>query len=430
MNARLRRPTWKLLAGVLLLAGLSAGVWVLWAYWHPPTVSGAFPQEAYVWQRVWTEDVQAVVSEPPPCIGRLVVLAAETRYNADGWRTVRVGLDYAAMKASGRAIGLAIRIGPYSGPFQRDDATGRHLADLARSLLTEAKAAGIEPAELQIDFDCATSRLDGYRTWVGMFQTALPHGPAITITALPTWLRSSEFPALAEATDGYVLQVHSFERPTAGQALTLCDPAAARRAISKAGRIGVPFRVALPTYGYVVAFGADGEFLGLAAEGPRPDWPADADVRTVRANPKALAELVRDWTRERPEAMHGVIWYRLPVASDRLNWRPATLEAVAEGRVPLPAVGVDVQPDGEGLFDIALTNTGEAGGFGPRRIEITHGEVRRIAADALGKASYHARPTSTILILDDPLWVRPEESIPVGWLRLAHDTEVMIHAQQ
>lgn len=428
MTARLRGPI-RIVGGILLLVMLAAGAWLLYAYWPPPMTSGPVPQEAYVWQRAWTDDVQAAVSEPPMAINRLVVLAAETRYDTDGWRTVRVGIEYESLKASGRDIGLAIRIGPYSGPFERDDTTARHLTELVRNVLADAKAARVKPAELQIDFDCATSKLAGYRTWVQMLRAALPNGPPVTITALPAWLGSWDFDDLAEATDGYVLQVHSFERPTAQQDLTLCNPNAARRAVMRAGRVGVPFRVALPTYGYVVAFGANGDFLGLAAEGPRPDWPADADVRTVRANAAELAELVRGWADKRPAAMQGVIWYRLPVASDRLNWRTTTLQAVAEGRVPQPDVSVDVQADGNGLFDIALTNTGEVGNHGPRRIEIAHGEVRRIAADALGKASYETTPAATIFILDDPLWVRPGERIPVGWLRLAGHTKVTVHAQ-
>lgn len=414
---------------MLLLAVLAGVAWLLVMTWHPPMASGPFQQDAYVWQRAWTDDVQSAVSEPPPCIGSLVALAAETRHNEGQWRTVRVTLDYEALKASRRPIGLAIRIGPYGGPFERDDATARHLADLGRSVLADAREAGVEPAELQIDFDCATSKLTGYRTWIQMLRAALPDAPAITITALPTWLRSWDFADLAEATDGYVLQVHSFERPTAEQNLTLCDPAAARRAVMRAGRIGEAFRVALPTYSYVVAFGPDGEFLGLAAEGRRPNWPADTDVRTVRADPAELAALVRDWTANRPEAMKGIIWYRLPVATDRLNWRTATLEAVAAGRTPQADVGVVARSNGEGLIDVELTNTGEAGGPAPRRIEITHGEIRRLAADALGEGRYETTPTSTIFTLDEPLWVRPGDALPIGWLRLANDTEVTIHAQ-
>jgi len=34
----------------------------------------------------------------------------------------------------------------------------------------------------------------------------------------------------------------------------------------------------------------------------------------------AAAGLVREWTRERPEELAGILWYRLPVAGDRLNW--------------------------------------------------------------------------------------------------------------
>ena len=64
-----------------------------------------------------------------------------------------------------------------------------------------------------------------------------------------------------------MLQVHSLERPKNFDApFTLCDANAARRAVTWAAKIGVPFRVTLPTYGYLVAFAPGGQFVGLSAE--------------------------------------------------------------------------------------------------------------------------------------------------------------------
>jgi len=50
------------------------------------------------------------------------------------------------------------------------DATGEsitlYLCDLAASLVAEAQTNQIQLSELQIDFDCAELKLDGYRVWV------------------------------------------------------------------------------------------------------------------------------------------------------------------------------------------------------------------------------------------------------------------------
>ena len=78
-------------------------------------------------------------------------------------------------------------------------------------------------------------------------------------------------------------------------------------------------------YGYLIAFDAQGKFIGLSAEGPAAAWPEDVRTREVRAEPAAMVELVREWTARRPEAMLGVIWYRLPVEGERLNWPWRTL---------------------------------------------------------------------------------------------------------
>lgn len=82
------------------------------------------------------------------------------------------------------------------------------------------------------------------------------------ITALPAWLNQPAFKRLISAVDDYVLQVHSLERPNSPEAaFTICDPAAARRAVERAAQFAVPFRVALPTYGYAIAYDRQGHFI-------------------------------------------------------------------------------------------------------------------------------------------------------------------------
>ena len=39
------------------------------------------------------------------------------------------------------------------------------------------------------------------------------------------------------------------------------------------------------------------------------------------ADPHAMADLVHHWQQSHPRSMTGLIWFRLPVASDRMNWR-------------------------------------------------------------------------------------------------------------
>ena len=88
-------------------------------------------------------------------------------------------------------------------------------------------------------------------------------------------------------------------------------------------------------------------------------WPADARTRKVRADPVALAELVSGWLSNRPPAMTGIIWYRLPVQGDILNWRWPTLGAILGARIPRERARVESRRVEPGLVEISLVNNGE-----------------------------------------------------------------------
>src|SRR5436309_3858040 len=304
-----RRLQWAgLFAGALTTVLLSAKV--------TAEANGLLKQEVYIWQRTWNAAVRDSLAQHASSFSRLLALNAEVAWKEKRPQIIRVALDWAALRAAKRPIGVALRIGAYPGPFESHGEVTTLLAELASSLIAEGEANQLQAGELQIDFDCAESKLDGYRVWVEAIRRKIAPVP-VTITVLPSWLNQASFKPLISATDGYVLQVHSFQRPMDADApFTLCDPVAARRAVERAAQLGVPFRVALPTYGYVMAFDRNGRFVGLSAEGPSQSWPEGVQLREVRADPVALARLVRTWTTNRPVMLEGIIWYRVPVSED------------------------------------------------------------------------------------------------------------------
>ena len=313
---------------LLLAAGLAA---CFFLFWRAPHVSGPLRQEVYVWQRAWTQPVREAVAQQATNFATIAVLRAEISWTTNRQpQLTRANVDYETLAKVRRPVGLALRIGTYAGPFT-NDAVASFITDTASRIVSEARTNNVTLAELQIDFDCAESKLDGYRVWIEAIQRRVAPLP-VTITALPSWLDSRAFQRLTAVATNYVLQVHSAERPRNSSApFTLCDPRAARWAVESAGRLGVPFRVALPTYGYLQAFDSSGKFISLSAEGPRPNWPTNALVRKVESDSQELAELIRTWTASRPAAMRGVIWYRLPVATDKHNWTWPTLQRVMRG---------------------------------------------------------------------------------------------------
>src|SRR5262245_18943361 len=106
----------------ILIAALS-GLFMAVLFW-PRAVArtrGALRNDVYIWQRAWTEALDLAVAEHATPFTELVALKAEVRWQNRQPRVTRVSLDYSALRSAGRPVGLALRIGPYSGPFIRDD---------------------------------------------------------------------------------------------------------------------------------------------------------------------------------------------------------------------------------------------------------------------------------------------------------------------
>lgn len=410
---------------LLLLAVTGAAVWYV-TVWRGPRAHGLLPAEVYVWQRAWTPSVRTALTGHATNFNQIVGLRAEIVWQKNRTpQLAKAQVNFATLRSLTVPVGLALRIGSYPGPFT-NDAVGNFIADTARWIVDDARTNGLTLSELQIDFDCATAKLDGYRVWLEAIQERVAPTP-VTITALPSWLRSRAFQRLAVHATNYVLQVHSVTRPQSISApFALCDPAIARRAVERAGRIGVPFRVALPTYGYTLAFDATEKFIGLSAEGPRPNWPADARLRDVNSDPLAMAGLVQDWTANRPAALRGLIWFRLPINDDNFNWRWPTFSAILDGRQPVEQFNSRAQRVQTNLVELALTNDGELDVQVPLTITVRWTGARLIAGDAQrGFALAERRPTTaTFVSKGQPTRLRAGEQLTLGWLRFDQDCEV------
>jgi len=385
-------------------------------------------QEVYVWQRGWTAPVREAVVNHGGAFSNVVVLAAEVSWNRGKPEVVRVPIDYNALALIGRPVGLALRIGPFSGPFATNDAVAQILGSLASSIVSEAKANELNISELQLDFDCAGSKLAGYQVWVeSLRKTIVP--VSLSITTLPSWLKQPTFHDLVAASDGYVLQVHSLEKPKSyDAAFTLCDPTTALAAAETASSFGVPFRVALPTYGYLIAFATNGQFVGLSAEGPAKSWPASAKLREVRSDPVAMAALAQTLATKPLPGLRGIIWYRLPTIVDNLNWRWPTLSAIVHSQLPHESVRAQLRRVEAGLMEISLVNDGELDISSRLAVEIRWQDARLVAGDGLRGFELVEAGASTARLKtrSQPHPLAAGEQWTVGWLRFNRDVEVQL----
>lgn len=461
-----------MLAALLIAALAIVTVWGLF-FLSARRTSGPIRHEAYVWQRVWTGPVREAVVQHGTNFAALAMLKAEVSWKEKKPQVVRVPLDYGALSNLHRPFALALRIGPYAGPFlpvstpsshatqspasspsppTREERAGERrptsgqpntplpgplpaaqgegitdfLCDLAAAIVAEARTNHAVLSELQIDFDCAESKLDGYRVWLTAIQQRVAPLP-VTITALPSWLDARAFKRLATVATNYVLQVHSVERPKDVNApFTLCDPRTAERWVDTAGRIGVPFRVALPTYGYVIAFDKTGKFIGLSAEGPRRTWPEGARTREIFTDPLVMAELVEGWKTSRPEALRGVIWYRLPTRVDNFNWRWPTLGAIVASRSLQEKLRIEPRRVEAGLVEIKLVNSGELDISSRLAVEVRWSDARLMAGDALRDFELADRSASAARFQTKTNSIRlpAGDFLTLGWLRFDRDCEV------
>ena len=389
-------------------------------------------QDVYVWQRSWNEQVRDAVRERCTNFSMLVPLCAEVTWQGGEPRLTRVPIDWETLPRKGPAIGVALRIGPFGGPFDANDERAKWLASLASSLMAEATNHQVQVRELQIDFDCAESKLEGYSAWVTAIRRRVTP-TRVVITALPSWLKRPTFVPLARAAEEYVLQLHSLERPTQPDAtFTLCSPELARQAVVRAGKLGLPFRVALPTYGYVVAFDSKGSFAGLTAEGPMRNREPGMQFREVRSDPAAIAGLVRDWSRERSELMRGIIWYRLPVEGDVLNWSWPTLSRVMGGETPRAHLRAEIRRPQPGLIEFDLLNEGDVDSADNPEVVVKWNGALPVASDGLRGFTPCAIATNMVCFRSSlqPFRIRPQERQMIGWLRLVGDVKVDVEIRQ
>ncbi len=417
---------------ILVTALVAVLLVCVWIAWNLPLLP-PLPHAAYIWQREWTDGLREAIRRNQPFVAEWVVLAAEVEFRPDAApRVARVAPDYASLRESQQPIGFAIRVAPWSGPFERHRPEAEFLVRLARDILDDARQHGIEPSQLQLDFDAATRQLDDYRRWLDALREAIVPMPLV-FTALPTWLDSPAFARLVQSADGYVLQVHSWEAPRApDQPFTLCDPERAKRAINKAARLDRPFWVALPTYGYRAWFDAQNRLLGLSAEGPALTASGKAKVREVRADPVAMAGLARWLGIHRPERLRGVVWYRLPLPEDRLSWNERTWQAVMRGQTPAAKTEWSLTKSADGLVEVGIRATGDADSVFDNPITLDWRQARLLAADGLaGFALERVAPGSARLQppREPPSRLAPGQHLAIGWLRFNRPPEISVHVE-
>lgn len=365
--------------------------------------------EAYVWQAPDRAEVKAAIARSASTVSRLHIRAAEMKWN--GIRFER-RQPVTALPAPG--CGLVVRIGASASQLEW---TPEQIAPVAEIFRTLAKLA---PSEIQCDYDCPQKRLGRYRALLDALQSAAGTIPVVP-TTLPSWLGEPDFKKLIDDRPGYVLQVHSLQLPKrSGDPVLVFHPDTARAAAKKAAALGVPFRIAMATYGCEVRFGPDGKVTDVISEDITLAEPSTAPRSYALADPVESARLVRGWTADRPAGLQGIVWYRLPVEGDRRNWPWETFRLVVRGEEDRTRPAVDATP-GPGARDLSVVNRGKFPVRLPSEIIVT---TPVIAADGAGAYHLEQRQDALRFILRTDVWpwLDPGQKIPTGWLRVIDES--------
>ena len=378
-------------------------------------ISGPLKQRGYLWQREWTRAVVDALGEANRRMDGVVILGAEISLAEKKREIAKTTIDWDGLKRQSERCALSLRVAPFAGPFRSDDAPSQAIVDVAKQLLSDARAHDVNLEEFQIDFDCAQKNLGSYRTWLLALKPII-QPTRFVITVLPAWLNDLEFRKLVREVDGYVLQVHSIPI-SGGTNAKLSDARLAREWVRKAARLGIPFEVALPTYRCAAGYGPDGKLLSVAMDSVQPVWPPGTRVLEFGADADEMAGLVHEWQKARPPQLRGLIWYRVPIATDTRNWRWPTLVAVMAGRPPKHQLSV--QQEGVNPIDLSIFNAGEADEQINANVTASWNRAGLTASDALAGWSMKSENGRAVFRVTASYGLRlpPGTTRKIGWLR-------------
>jgi hypothetical protein len=381
------------------------------------------PHQAYVWQRQWRPAVSEAIRTASGEIGSFSLLAAEMQWKNGTPEIRRITPDWAVLRELKAPPGVVLRVFPSLAPTGWSPPAVDSLSDLIAKLSTDFRSNNVPIGEVQIDYDCPESKLADFLRLVRELKRRHPT-LTLSITALPTWLPQSDFAQLAREVPGYVLQVHSLQLPKSRDRLvTLCDPAEACGAVQRAANLRVPFRVALPTYSCVVVFDSSGKVTEVYAEDLPSGFPQTSDPFIVMdADAYDCAGLISTWQRTGPAELQSIIWYRLPVESDRLNWTWPTLAKLIRNQPLRRGWKIDATRNPASQHHvITVRNDGDAPDDFPRLISVRAESSRIAASDGLRGYVAEPQPDASVRFrLTNPAMhprVPPGTSVTIGWCR-------------
>ena len=363
-------------------------------------------QEVYVWQRQWRDANQSALVESQNTFNgvRILALQAHPKPNgADIWFEVQV--NHTWLQADPRPKVAVIRLDGQLTRLNNREALQKILA-----LIQDWQAKGTRLAGIEIDHDSASSKLAAYNAFLRELKSQLPHSLKLSITSLPAWMSSSEFPALFDNIDELVLQIHSVSDPRLG----LFDATQGWQWVEQLSRLAkVPYLIALPSYGSAVYSTAAGYRVEseVPMQMPLADTASSQHVarQELMADPLVLQSFVKKLHTFADTKLKGIIWFRLPLEGDKRAWPLSTLIAVAKQQPLAAHIELEIlsqantgsaqhEAPGSRLFQLVLVNKGNLAGKLPGQLSL----AAQACSGYDAQNGYQAKLTQGILVWQLP----------------------------
>lgn len=316
---------------------------VLWRLGQQPSgISVSAGSGFYVWQRHWSDKVEeAVCMELETGTHDLYVLGGELEYENGlvRWR----GANVPGHLWRHDRVTAVFRL-----PVQALDNPGKSAA----RVVSHAGTLGVR--RIQLDVDVPERMIDCYAELVEGIRRRWPVGAGrrrLGATFLPCHLGLKEVRRVLAALDEPVIQLHGIDVPkNHAETWALMKRRTVFRALRAARALDGRFKMALPSYAYVLTFNADGNFRRLYAEGLPDNFDLPpGTVREIAAPDLDLLHEIFASSLRLP-----VIWFRLPVhGADRWCLERETLSLLERGERPRATVEFTVRRGGrEGTVDL------------------------------------------------------------------------------
>ncbi len=320
-------------AGIVAGCALAVALVARCTVGEPPGVTVPNANGLYVWQRHWSEHVEAAVcSELEAGTHDLYMLEGELEYNgaAARWHWSEVPEDVWRHPR----VTAVFRL-----PVPALDNPGQS----AEAIVSRAGALGVH--RLQLDADVPERLIVRYAELLEEVRRRWPpENPTLHLgaTFLPCHLNLKDIRRALALIDEPVIQLHGIDTPKNHDGhWALMKRQTVFQALRSARALDKRFKMALPCYAYVLTFNADGSFRRLYAEGlPDSFTPPPGTVCELAAPDLDLLHDIFTSSLRLP-----AIWFRMPVpGGDRWCLDAATLRELESGRAPAPAVILDTEP--------------------------------------------------------------------------------------